>query len=363
MTATNYLLNEVQVRWLHNGDLTSNFEVYRSTSDQFSTATLIAGNVGRPFSDTSAEIGTAYHYWVRKHYPSGLTTDFAGPTTGHLQLRAPASITATRHLGAGVAVTWSAVAGAGEYEIYSDQSFDFDGSERLVGVASSTSITDSWENFPAGETRYWSVRAHSGDAFGLFSTAARGSRTIVQPPGAVASEDSLEAIRLDWTHIEDGQTEYRIYRSATGDPTVDNLINTVDATQTQWTDTNVAANHYYYYRVSCYDNIGELSPVATGVRLGGKLTDFIIRYNLSGEDAQLSADPDLDGKTTLEEWGFGGTDPLNSTDLPTSILRELTVDGDRYHAICYLRLRGGNTSATDYRVFGLVYPDFHDWAR
>jgi fibronectin-binding autotransporter adhesin len=65
VTATNNVLNEIQVAWNAVAGSTA-YNVFRNTSNNFSSATEIApGLTGTSYTDTSASAQTTYYYWIQ----------------------------------------------------------------------------------------------------------------------------------------------------------------------------------------------------------------------------------------------------------------------------------------------------------
>jgi len=359
LSASKGLSDRVTLNWQDDGPGGGQFEIYRGTTNNVGEATQIGTSPSNAYSDTTAAGGFVYRYWIRQTI-DGNYGDFAGPTIGHLKLVVPSEVTATTTLGSKVTISWEASPGALEYEVYASNNFSVDENDRFVGVTSTNSIDDPWTNFAPGQPLYWAVRAKSGEAFSLMSNSAFGRRVLAPPTNVVATTDSLDAIDLSWTHVNDAQNEYRIYRSLTDNFAAATLVDTIPTPGSQWSDDDAVANTVYYYWVQGYQTqggviAGEPGGSASGVRVGGKYADYIAEYGLSGDDAILTNDPDGDGKLTIEEWALGGTDPLSSDDLPPYLLREVTVGGDTFPALCYLRLRGGTDVANQYEALELRY--------
>jgi fibronectin type 3 domain-containing protein len=73
------------------------------------------------------------------------------------------------------------------------------------------------------------------------------------PSNIIASAESSSSIRLSWPPIS-GATGYRIYRSLSRSGTY-TRVGTI--TSTSFTNTGLASNTTYYYKVSAYNNAGE----------------------------------------------------------------------------------------------------------
>jgi hypothetical protein len=72
--------NSVQVSWLNSTGATS-FDVYRSTSNIFSSASFVGNVVSSPLVDNTPVAGTTYYYWVVSKSSCGNSAPSA-PDTG-----------------------------------------------------------------------------------------------------------------------------------------------------------------------------------------------------------------------------------------------------------------------------------------
>jgi len=360
LSATRNLTGQVRISWEFDGDSAYSFELFRSTDNQVTNAVLIASPDLSYFIDTDVADATSYHYWVRARFSPSLVGDFTGPTIGHSKLPRPANVSATTTLGSKVTITWQASPNATEYEVYAGSNFAVEADDRLVGVTPNTSIDDLWSNFPAGRPFYWAVRAKAGDVVSQLSPGAFGRRTLVPPIGVVATSDSLDAIRLTWTHRHDSHNEYAIYRSLTNDIANATQVTRVSVPTSYWSDENTTANTPYYYWVQAIRSSGgtlsgEFSTAATGLRIGGKWTDYVDEFALTGDQAILTNDPDSDGMLTIEEWALGGTSPLTASERPPLLLRDIDIAGQIFPGLCHLRLVGGTQTANQYDAVELRY--------
>jgi len=359
LSASDNLPDRIKLNWRVDGPTTGLFEIMRGTSNVYDQATPLGTSSALTYTDNSVNEGTGYYYWIRQSFAEH-NSDFAGPTVGQLNLVAPANVTATTNFGSKVTISWQASPGAQEYEVYTGNSFVVDENDRFVGVTSSTSIDDSWENFPSNQPFYWAVRSKSGEAVSLFSSSAFGRRIIAPPTDVTASTDLPGSIRLTWTPSEDGQTEYRIFRSVDDNFATATQLAVIPAPATHWSDENATANSLYYYWVQSFkiaDGIFAGAPgnSAAGIRIGGKFSDFIDEHSLTGDDSIPTSDPDKDGRTTLEEWALGGTNPYSSSSLPPLLLREVSIAGNTYPSLCHLRLINGTEVGSQYNTPELRY--------
>ena len=74
---------KVTVTWLAVGTATS-YSIYRSTSSDVSTATLLGTSVTTTYDDSTTTIGQTYFYWVKAANATA-TSDFSAPDSGYAQ--------------------------------------------------------------------------------------------------------------------------------------------------------------------------------------------------------------------------------------------------------------------------------------
>lgn len=146
-----------------------------------------------------------------------------------------------------VSVTWNAVAGAADYEV-------FRGTGPVGAVATSigTSLTTSFDDFtaPAGSTFYYFVKARTACAssgFNSFDTGFRGG-TSSAPTGLTASDStSCTEVSLSWNTLI-GATSYRVVRNTVNDSATATLVGTTADTTLSDTSGTPGVPYFYFVR-------------------------------------------------------------------------------------------------------------------
>jgi fibronectin type 3 domain-containing protein len=170
---------------------------------------------------------------------------------------APASLQAASGNGS-IKLSWSAVAGAGNYRIYrqnSDSSWPSSPIATVLGSATTYS-----DQLPYGTVAAYRVTAV--DNFGQESSPSNtaSSQSLPPPPaapGGLSVVAGNASVRLTWNSVSASDT-YRVYRqNADGSWPATPLANV--GTSTGYIDTSVTNNTRYTYRVTSVDSYNQES--------------------------------------------------------------------------------------------------------
>lgn len=122
-------------------------------------------------------------------------------------------------------------------------------------------ITSYNDTTVAESTTYW-YRVRAGNSYGLSGYSNTDSdSTPACPPSAPDAPSNLDAspskydVDLTWTDNSDNELGFKIYRGTS--PTSLNLIDTISADLTSYTDTGLTRKTFYYYKVCAYNTYGE----------------------------------------------------------------------------------------------------------
>jgi len=227
------------------------YTVYRNSSDNSGSATAIQTTTSTYFDDAgpSAAAGTIYHYWVTASNTAGTST-LSSSDPGFAALppqpaNPPTSVSASDGTSdSRIAVTWSSVQYASEYEVFRNP-IDDSASALLLGSTESTSYTD--HDVPPGQTYFYWVKAKNSTGTTDFSTADSGYTSLSRPDHVYATNDLFDSmIRVTWNSVP-GAARYRIFRNTGPNPSFATLIATVDAPNLRYEDSNASAGQSYYY--------------------------------------------------------------------------------------------------------------------
>jgi len=242
------------------------YYIYRTEGTAAPAATdrpVVTGNGIHVYADTNVTSGVQYTYWVR--VTSGFDlSDFASDT-GYVALPKVTGVNATKGASADqVTVTWSALDGAANYEIWRNSSDTTNGATRIARNVATTSYADA-EATPGTKFWYW-VRGNNAGGVGLWSDSAYGYRTFTAPGDVTATTNQTDGVKIAWKGVTAG-VSFEIERSESesfGDPVV---IATVSG-KNNYTDTAAVAGRYYYYRLRAYseNTSSAWSAIASGFR-------------------------------------------------------------------------------------------------
>ena len=258
--------SQITVAW---GDSTGArmYKIYRTAGATAPAATdrpIVSGNGFRIYNDTDVVSGVQYTYWVKAFTDDFGESDFASDT-GYVALPRVTGVNATKGSSPDqVTVTWSALAGAVNYEIWRNSSDSTNGAARIARNVTTLSYADT-EATPGTKFWYW-VRGSNAGGVGLWSDSAYGYRTFTAPSDVTATTNQTDGVKISWKGITAG-VSFEIERSESesfGDPVV---IATVSG-KNNYTDTAAVAGHYYYYRLRAYseNTSSAWSSVAGGLR-------------------------------------------------------------------------------------------------
>jgi M6 family metalloprotease-like protein len=93
---------------------------------------------------------------------------------------------------------------------------------------------------------------------------------IVAPlqPLNLAATQVLDTVKLDWdANAESDLSSYRVYRKSGSAPTTSDLLTTVTAPASSYSDASVSAGTPYYYKVAAVDSTGNISDLSDAVSI------------------------------------------------------------------------------------------------
>jgi len=203
--------------------------------------------------------GCRFVRWREATTTVATTPDYAFTTTGDRTLTAefarigvPAGVKAVSLGYSSVKVTWGAVTGAGEYEVYRASSKN--GAYTKAGTASGTSWVQT--GLTAGKAWYYKVQvkcvAGSVATYGGYSAIVTARPVPATPAGVKATRASSTSITLSWGGVA-GTTRYEISRATSaGGPYTTVAV----TTGPRYTDTRLTTGKTYYYKVRAYRLVG-----------------------------------------------------------------------------------------------------------
>lgn len=310
--------------------------IYRSTTNDFTTATEVGRKTGNRHVDDDLANATTYYYWIvhvdRSANPSAKhpTSNTAGVSattrrvadadTDPTAPSVPAAPTLAQtnrdvdgdgKVDIAIKVTWAAATGAKSYELEITQGSDVS----YVQTKNRSHI------FQAKSGMLYSVKV-AGVSFNLTASAFSAATTFTPAkksalpatPGGLAANAKASAVRLDWTGATEADFKWaRIYRNTTNTP---GTATAIGKTKADWfrDDAALVFGTTYYYWVAFIDtsdNEGSKSSVASVVYTGtttadladGAVTEAKTDQTLPGTPAAPTLTTfaaDIDGDGTID---------------------------------------------------------------
>ena len=228
-----------------------------------------------------------------------------------------------------IVLTWDAIEGAQQYEVW--RSKNKNGVYSRIWSGKGTKLTNS--SAVAGETFYYQVRAVAGDAVGDFSDAKMRTCDLARTDLTVSTDEISGKLDLSWGAIE-GATHYEVYRAVSGSGEYAKITTTADA---MFTDTSAAAGVSYDYKVRAIIEgksaaTGAYSKIAGGRCICAQVEVKASNVTTSGK-VKLTWDA-VDGATHYEVWrseSKNGTYKKLSTTSKTSFINTSAQTGKTYY--------------------------------
>lgn len=260
----------VLLQW-KSGGAAGTYEVWRNTSNDSGTATMLADGITSPrYADTSAVAGSTYYYWVKTVNEVG-TSGF-GPSSGAIlaRLQPPKELVATLTQEDQITLTWEAVTGATVYEVQRSLTADFADYEIVATTGATTADDEITAALPpdADTPYYYRVIAKNGSSGtsepSLLAIGYRNLEAPAVPSIIAASNNEEDQITVTWSAVADAQI-YDVYQNTVNNSGTATLIGST--TGLFFADTGVTRGTSYYYFVKArnYTGASAFTLAAVGV--------------------------------------------------------------------------------------------------
>ena len=234
----------------------SKYEVYRSGTKN-GTYTLLGTTANLNYTDNKANAGYIYYYKVKavSKVRSTANSYYSTVVAATCHCAKPVVKIATTSAG-NPRLTWNAVTGASQYEIYRATSQS--GTYTKMFTTTKTSYTNT--SAKAGTTYYYKVKAISkvrSTANSAFSTVVAATCHCAKPVVKIATTSAGNP-RLTWNAVT-GASQYEIYRATSQSGTYTKMFTT---TKTSYTNTSAKAGTTYYYKVKAISKVKSVANSA-----------------------------------------------------------------------------------------------------
>ncbi len=245
------------------------YMIFRSEMPAWTGATpkqIAASITGLSYSDTNAQAGTRYYYWVKARNADGVSK-FSMFTTGYrgdfgTKPPVPNNVEASEGEGNGVTIAWAESSGTLVYEIYRATipaylDFNLD----KIATVSETFYEDS--NVQEGTLYYYWVKARNSwgiSRFSKFATGYVGTPSVppAAPTDVVATDGTVSGkVSVSWeASLSGGIAGYEIWQATKLVSEGGNPIRIGYVTGTAFEDTKGSCGNTYYYWVKARNSWG-----------------------------------------------------------------------------------------------------------
>jgi|GEM_PF-1522291 len=252
--------DRVAVSWA--GTSGNYFQVYRNTTNNSSTATLVSSwQTSTSYNDYTVNANQTYYYWVRaaSNSSGANVSSFSASNSGWrsaITVTIPTSVSSTDGTYTDrVAVSWTGTSG-NYFQVYRNTTNNSGTATILSSWQTSTSYNDYTIN--ANQTYYYWVRAasnSSGANVSSFSASNSGWRSAITVtiPTSVSATDGIYTDRVAVSWVGTSGNYFQVYRNTTNNSSTASALSSWQ-TITSYNDFTATANQTYYYWVRAASN-------------------------------------------------------------------------------------------------------------
>jgi hypothetical protein len=308
----------------------SSYEVYYSTTTTIPAEASFIGT-GTSRIITGLTNGTTYNFWVKAVNAKG--TSEASPMASAKPVGSMGTVTLITYGSGEFVLSWQAVDGADEYEVYYRTTNTIPASPSQT-VSTTTATISGLTN---GTTYYVWVKPKNANGVGNANTAASG--VPMAAPGSLTINAGTNQITVSWTSVT-GASSYEIYYSTTTIIPAEASF-TVTGTNRIITDLTNGTTYYFWVKAVNAKGTSGVSPMGSGRPIGNMGTVTLVSGN-----GQLTANwPAVDGADEYEVYrSTSNSIPANPTQTvsTTTVTFSSLTNGTTY----YVWVKGKNANGT-----------------
>jgi len=307
------------------------YDVYHSTSSTMPV------NSSYTVSTTTVTIsglsnGTEYYVWVKPKNATG--SGYASTVKTGTPIGDMGAVTVSPAGGGELALSWAAVAGADQYEVYYNTSASIPAS----AAQTTSTVTATVSGLTNSTTYYVWVRPKNTNGTGGISTSANG--IPIAGMGTVTVISGNGQLDLSWP-ITTGANQYDVYHSTSGTMPASSSM-TASTTTATITGLSNGTEYYIWVRPKNATGSGNASTVITGTPIGNM---GAVTVNLSGSGQLALSWTAVSGASEyLIYYGIGTDIPASYSYTNTS--SSMTVSGLDNGTIYNFWVRPKNANGT-----------------
>ncbi len=219
------------------------YELMRASENDISYADSIATTTDTSYSDTTAEYGLTYYYFLRAKFSVG-TSPWSDSEAGWRAFPAPTGVSAADGESTSrISISWDAIDGALSFQIWRYSNI-LERNE-LIGTSTSTSYNDN-KSIEPGVKYSYRVKAVFATGTSAFSSADTGYLKASSPTVTATDGTSSSQISLNWG-ASDGAVTYLVYRGTSSASA--NATQIGSTWMLYYNDTTASKGTLYYYWV------------------------------------------------------------------------------------------------------------------
>jgi hypothetical protein len=243
---------QITVSWTAVTGATS-YEVYYSTNTTIPAApSFTVTTTSRTF--TGLTNGTTYYFWVKAVNATGAGA--ASPMASGKPIGNMGTVTVNVGESGQLVLSWSAVAGADEYEVY----YSTNNSIQATPAQTVSVTTATINSLTNGTTYYVWVKPRNANGAGSVSTVANGVPTAT--PGNLTISAANQQITVSWAAVT-GATSYEVYYSTNTTIPASSAYTGTDINRT-FTGLTNGTTYYFWVKAVNANGAGAASPMANG---------------------------------------------------------------------------------------------------
>ncbi len=320
----------------------SSYQVFRSPTNDFATATQIGTPTASPFQDTSVTPGVPHFYWVKAVGGCGASAASASDVGTRRGVPGnPTNVAATDGTAScgNVVVSWTAASGATGYQIFRNTVNDPNTAAQVVAAAASPA-TDT--TAPANTPLFYWVRASNQCGASPLTGGDPGNATgIPVAPSGIAAADgtSCNGVAVTW-NASPGAADYRVWRNT--NPTITGATQLGTVAGTSFDDTSAPQGVTVHYFVDAGNPCGRSTAGGPDAGIRGSGPSFSQQpSDVTIDEGQTAVfTVQASGGAATYQWRFGGTPVANDPPRITGALTDtLTInaatpaDAGQYDAV------------------------------